>query len=119
MSFNVHDNDDFDILKAINKAYKAGILATVTAGNKYQISQNQLCGLVPNTCQTAQVLQISNYSRYPTTICVAACDRYYEPWNEHDGVNGTGKLEAAFQSCLSRQYSPHCLTLFLAQIHAY
>lgn len=42
MSFNTHDVD-YRILKALNRARDAGILATVTAGNTRQPSTQPLC----------------------------------------------------------------------------
>ncbi|KIM93132.1 hypothetical protein OIDMADRAFT_61917 [Oidiodendron maius Zn] len=69
MSFNLVDLDRL-ILKALNKAYNAGILATVSAGNVPQSSTGALC-------------------RYPVTVCVAATDRNYTAWKWSDNAGSS------------------------------
>ena len=43
MSFNILDLEE-TIIRALNKAYDSGILATVSAGNVPQSSTGTLCG---------------------------------------------------------------------------
>jgi hypothetical protein len=69
MSFSLKDLDE-DIRKALNTAYSAGILATVTAGNVPQNSVSAFCG-------------------YAVTVCVGATDRNYYVWKNNDKIGSS------------------------------